>query len=170
MPSASRLLGPLASPREFPRNARLWTTRGGRCAVASTLGGLSEEQILSATTIAQLPHSAPGLFLSCLEGEYAFKGAQFNVAILLNAHRPGRQPAPLWGTTPVPGHSGIVEMNPAPHSPTDQYAPTPLFARRVGDAWLVVRATLGFARNPSLAQSIQVLDAVHITRIDINHA
>lgn len=168
---ATRTLTPTGRPalRPEPIRPRVqpWTDHGGRCAVNSTLPGLTDAQTFASTTITPLASTVPGLFLSCLDDKYAYQGAKFNVAILLNAHHPGQPAAALWGTTPVPRKPGLIEIKPPPQFPPNQDTSSPLFARRIGDAWLVVQARPGFARNPGTAQTIQVLDAMRITRIEL---
>jgi hypothetical protein len=162
-PSTHRSLPPPSAPPQA------WTSRGGDCAVASALPGLTSVQTIAATKITPVATGAPGLFLSCLDDRYAFHGAKFNVAILLNAHHPGQRPTALWGTTAVQGHPGLVVIQPPPQFATGENVTSPMFARRVRDAWLVVQARPGFARNPGRAQTISVLTAIHITRIDLTH-
>jgi hypothetical protein len=147
---------------------RAWTEHGGRCAVASSLSGLADEQTFSSKTIVPLPHAVPGLFLSCLEDKYGYRGSKFTVAILLNAHNPAARPAALWGTTALAGDSGAIEIKPPPQFPTGQNSTSPLFARRDGNAWLVVQARPGFAPNPGFAQTVHVLNSIHITRTDLS--
>ena len=143
------------------------TERSGACAVAATVRGLVDIQPLALTMIKLLPASTPGLFLSCLDDKYALGASKFNVAILLNAHRPGTPPPALWGSTPVPGHPGTVEVAPPPDFPTNQDTTAPLHARRAGNAWLVVQARPGFSPNPTQAQRIHVLDSLRITRLNL---
>lgn len=144
-----------------------WTSVGGRCATAATLPGLTDVQGWASKTIVATPASAPGLLMSCVEDRYAYRGSRFSVAILLNAHHPGRAPAPLWGTIAVPRHPGMVELKPPSQFQTGMNETSPLFARRVGDAWLVVQARPGFAPNPGFAQTVRVLDSVRIARVDL---
>lgn len=146
------------------------TARTGRCAAGSTLSGLTAGTAFEATTIAAPPAGAlPGLFFSCFSANYTFKGAHFAVAILLNANTPGHTPAALWGSQPVTGHPGIVEVAPPSGLQAGANQTSPLLARRVDDAWLVAKALPGFHRNPGFAQRIEVLDALHITRLDLGH-
>jgi hypothetical protein len=142
------------------------TTGGGRCAVNTGLIGY-QHLTVALRTITPLPENVPGLFLSCLNDNYIYRGAIFNIAILINAHQPGSKPAALWNATPVPGQPGIFEIKPPPdYSPALQSAtsvvghiglvqikpaarqvvafindPTPLIARRIAGAWLVEQAS-----------------------------
>jgi hypothetical protein len=149
---------------------RLVTTHGGRCAVTPSLAGLTEEASRASTLITGVAPTAPGLFISCLEDKYAYHGAMFNVAILLNAHHPGAAPAALWNSTPVPGHPGVVEISPPSDFPASEDVSAPLYARRTRNAWLVVQARPGFSRDPTPSWRIRVLDSVRITRLDLGPA
>jgi hypothetical protein len=171
-------LTPVAYGKESPqakavghqRALAMTTHGGGRCAVTTGLPGYNHLTV-ALKTITPLPQAVPGLFLSCLNDNYIYSGATFNVAILLDAHRPGHQPASLWSATPVPGHPGIVEITPPPGYPESlrsatpvpghpgtveikaqpghllrfANSPTPLLARRVPGAWLVEQATPKFS-------------------------
>jgi hypothetical protein len=163
---------PIPSPLVRPGSAppvKYWTAHGGRCAVTSGLPGLSAERTLALTTITRVPAGTPGPFLSCLDDRYSYKGAEFNVALLLDAHRPGQSPPPLWGARPLPGHPAIAEIAPPTFFARNENIGAPLYARRVGNAWLVVQARPGFARNPRLSERIRVLDSIRVTRIDGSH-
>jgi hypothetical protein len=151
------------------RAASLTTQTGGACAVTSSLRGLTDQAPFATTVITPLTPSTPGIFLSCLDDKYAYKGAKFNVAILLDAHRPGQALPRLWDAATLAGHPGIVEVAPPAQFPTNTDATSPLFARRVANTWLVVQARPGFARNPGLPQTIQVLNSLHISRITLPH-
>jgi hypothetical protein len=151
-----------------PRRITNWTTTAGACAVSASMPGLVDIQRYVAQSIPPVPASDPAPFFSCLEDKYALGPARFNVAILLNAHHPGQPPAALWNTTRVPGHPGIVEIAPPPQYPPNQDTSAPLYARRVGNAWLVVQARPGFAPNPSPVERTEVLNSLHISRIDLS--
>jgi hypothetical protein len=70
--------------------------------------------------------------------------------VLLDARRPGRVLGALPGAAPVPGAPGIVD-----------FAAASLSARRVGNAWLVVRGGSG------TRQRLRVLEALRISRLDL---
>lgn len=170
----------------FPYGLGRTTTHGGSCATRTTLSGLTENVAYASTRIIAVPSTLPGLLLSCMDAKYTFAGAQYNVAILLNAHHPGQPPAALWGATSVPGHPGILDVAPPKalnvRSPLTQGR---LLARRVGNAWLVEQSdaysTVGpppgrapraletRPSHPTLAQSARILTAIRITRTDIAH-
>ncbi len=101
-----------------------------------------------------------------MEDKYSYQGSEFNVAILLNAHHPGARPPGLWGSIAVPGHPGVVEIA-QPELFAGENASAPLYARRVGNAWLVVQARPGFAPNPSPSERLRVLEGLRITRLDL---
>jgi hypothetical protein len=148
----------------------LTTPVGGACAVSSSLDGLTDQAPSAASTITPLAQTAPGIFLSCLDDTYAYKGAKFNVGILLDAHHPGQALPTIWNATQLAGHRAVFEVTPPPQFPRDTNETSPLFARRVANAWLVVQARPGFARNPGLAQTIQILNTLRITRIELPHS
>ncbi len=150
---------------------------GARCAVASRLAGLSLEHRFAAQTITRVPGATAGAFLSCVNDTYVYRGAAFNVAILLDANRPTAAPAPLWGVSAVPGHPGIVEHLPprsanpstAPSHPPARIRmlPNPVLARRIGHAWLVIQAAPGRTVAPTRAETIRVLDGVRAAPIEL---
>jgi hypothetical protein len=155
--------------RATPSTPERSTTRGGACAVSSTLDGLTLQSSTSVTAITPIPASQPGVFRSCLDDALVLNGTRLQVAILLNAHHPGQPPAALWGATAVPGHSGIVELKPPIVFRFDVDTGAPIFARRTGNAWLVVKGRPGLAPAPSAAQRIEVLDSIRITRLELRH-
>ena len=143
---------------------KLSTAGSGACAVSSTLPGLSPVGGHSVVAIAPLPASVRFPFLSCLDGAFSYAGANLQVALLLNAHRPGRAPAPLWGATPVAWHPGVVELAPPAQFGFDVDTGAPMYARRAGAAWLIVAGRPGVAPIPSDAARIRVLESVRVTR------
>lgn len=90
------------------------------------------------------------LFLSCVDAEYYLHGWPLATGVLLDAHRPGRVLDPLPGATPVSGAPEVVDFPSAA-----------LSARRIGNAWLVVRGGSGSR------QRLQVLEALRISRLDL---
>jgi hypothetical protein len=150
------------------------TVHGGACAISSALPGLVHEALRAVTMIKPIPASASGIFLSCVNEIVAYQGANpdavnAQVALLVNAHHPGQLPAPLWGATPVPGHPGIVELKPPHQFGFNIDTGAPMFARRVSNAWLVIAGRPAIPPAPSAAQRIQILDSIHITKLDFNH-
>jgi hypothetical protein len=103
------------------------------------------------------------VFLSCVDAEYYLHGWPLQVGVLLDGHRPGQVLGPIPGARPVPGEPGMVNLA------TGQF-PSSLFtrnfgvtAKRVGHAWLVVQGGSG------LAQRVQVLNALRISKLDLHH-
>jgi hypothetical protein len=83
--------------------------------------------------------------------------------VLLDGRQPGQVLGPIPGARPVPSQPGIVNL------PTGQF-PSSLFSRnfgvtakRVGNAWLVAQG--GY----DLAQRVQVLNALRISKLDLHH-
>jgi hypothetical protein len=109
-------------------------------------------------------HDALGeVFLSCIDAAYYLHGWPLDVAVLLDGRQPGQALGPIPGARPVPGQPGIVSLA------TGQF-PSSLFSRnfgvtakRVGNAWLVVQGGSG------LAQRLQVLGALRISKLDLHH-
>jgi hypothetical protein len=102
------------------------------------------------------------VFLSCIDAAYYLHGWPIQVAVLLDGHRPGQVLGPIPGAQPVPGQPGIVDL------PTGQF-PSSLFSRnfgvtakRVGNAFLVAQGGSG------LAQRLQVLNALRISKLDLH--
>ena len=103
------------------------------------------------------------VFLSCVDAEYYLDGWPLQVGVLLDGHRPGQVLGPIPGARPVPGQPEIVNLA------TGQF-PSSLFSRnfgvtakRVGNAWLVAQGGSG------LAQRVQVLNALRISKLDLHH-
>jgi len=94
--------------------------------------------------------SLGALFLSCVDTEYYLHGWPLATGILLDARRPGQVIGPLPGARPVPGAPSVVD-----------FASASLSARRVGNAWIVVRGGSGSR------QRLKVLEALRISRFDL---
>ena len=112
---------PLPAVTAAPTASEGSTIHGGACAINAALPGLTHQAPRAVTTIEPVAPSARGVFLSCLNEILFYRGAgpraaNLQVAILVNAHRPDERAAPLWGSIPVPGHPGIVELKPPPSS------------------------------------------------------
>jgi hypothetical protein len=89
--------------------------------------------------------------------------------VLVDGHRPVHVLGPIPGAQPVPGHPDMVNL---PLGRVSWNYDTPitagspqysLTARRVGNAWLVVQGGYG------LAQRVQVLGALRISKLDLHH-
>jgi hypothetical protein len=116
----------------------------------------------------------PG-WLTCLHAWYTLDGSSYETAILLNASSPGSPPARLWGSVPLAGHPGVVQIpavereihfrlpkHPARLLSSRQVLVPPTLARRVGPAWLLVREGRG------LAQRLALLESLHVTKMDLS--
>jgi hypothetical protein len=158
---------PAAATLPWLAPARDWTTRGGACAVSTTQPGLSELGSYVLTGITAQPASPSGSLASCIEAKYALGRSRINVAVLLDARRPGAPPAPLWNSTAVAGRPGVVEVAPPPALSQNQDTSAPLYARRDGDAWLVVQARPGFAPDVSATRLIRALESFRISRLTL---
>jgi hypothetical protein len=100
--------------------------------------------------IKPVPNSLGALFLSCVDTEYYLHGWPLATGLLLDARRPGQVLGALPGTHPVPGVPGAVDFPSAN-----------LSARRIGNAWLVVRGGSG------TRQRLSALEALRISRLDL---
>jgi len=153
-------------PTLIHQNLRIqsWSSRGGACAITSTIPALTRRWTTALRRVLALPATTPGLFVSCLEADYAYHGTNLTVAVLLDAHHPGRVLAPLWNTQPLANQPGILTTNALPHSTRQGNSATPIYARRIGDAWLALQTQPGPA--PTTATRIKLLKAIHITKLD----
>jgi hypothetical protein len=118
-------------------------------------------------------HDAVGdvgeVFVSCIDAEYYLHDWPLQAAVLVDGHRPGQVLGPIPGARPVPGHPDMVNL-PLGQVPwnydtritadSPQYS---LTAKRVANAWLVVQGGHG------LAQRVQVLNALRISKLDLYH-
>jgi hypothetical protein len=86
------------------------TPRRAACALRSSAAGVAVQWAEAATAIAADRSVTGPAFLSCTNIWYTAHGRAFEVGLLLNAQHPGAPPAPLWGSTPVPGHPGAVQL------------------------------------------------------------
>jgi hypothetical protein len=114
------------------------------------LPGLTPVWGHTVATIAPIHDSLGELFLSCVDTEYYLHGWPLAAGLLLDAGRPGRVLGSLPGANPVPGVAGAVDFPGARMS-----------ARRVGNAWLVIRGGSGSR------QRLRVLEALRIDRLDL---
>jgi hypothetical protein len=119
--------------------------------------------------IAPVPGALGEVFLSCVDTEYWMGGWPLQAGVLLDGHRPGQVLGPIPGARPVPGQPDMVNL-PLGRVPLNYDTPISadspqlsLTAKRVGNAWLVVQGGYG------LAQRVQVLNALRITKLDLHH-
>ena len=120
--------------------------RAGACGLAEH--GLTGLVPAWGSTITHLPtvkDYVGELFVSCVSTEYYLHGWPMVAAVLLDARYPGARLGPIPGARPVPGHPSAVD-----------FADGSLSARRIGNAWLVVKGGSG------TAQRLQVLDALTV--------
>jgi hypothetical protein len=92
------------------------------------------------------------LFFSCVSTEYYLHGWPLTVGVLLDARRPGQTLGAIPGAQPVAGRPRTVDFEAGQ-----------LTARRSGQAWLVVQGGTG------VAQRLQALDALRISKLDLHH-
>ena len=170
------------------RRQRQRRRASARCLVATSARAALFESAQSLSRIAPTPGVPASALVSCFDGAYVLPNARiFEVGVLVNARNPGAPPPPLWGAVPMRGHAGTAEVPAvqaevpaADESPAgggtpasrvaSQAAATALartvlasaiIARRVGDAWLVVRDA------GSVADDLRALDSLRVTRLEI---
>jgi hypothetical protein len=148
--------GPATTPRPRPRP--------GVCELAQH--GLPALHVQFGHTIAWIApvHDALGeVFLSCVDAEYYMDGWPLQVSVLLDGHRPGQVLGPIPGARPVPGQPEMVNL-PTGHFPSSLFSRNfGVTAKRVGNAWLVAQGGSG------LAQRVQVLNSLRISKLDLHH-
>jgi hypothetical protein len=173
LPFASIYLSPVQSSFKIVALHSLATAANSPCALSNALSGYTSHPDLEAERIAGDPLAPQDAFFSCVSSVYVRipvgrQPISFYAAILLNGHDPGHRPGALWGATHVPGHPGLVENDsPSAIYNSDTFLSGSLIARRAGNAWLVAITQGG---HPTLAQRIHFIDALVITRLDIDHA
>ncbi len=111
LPNTPAYEGSLALPISYWENT-LTVPANGRCALRSTAPGVRVQWGEVARQISRDRSVTGPAFLPCMQAWYLVPGGAFIAAVLLNAEHPGAPPAPLWGATPVPGHPGVVQVNP----------------------------------------------------------
>jgi len=169
-----------ASQARFQLPSRYWHApappAAGRCAINSSLGGVSPRWGEVALAIAPDREVTGTAFLSCLNTWYRWRGSSFDVGVLLNAQSPGSAPGPLWNAATLPRSPGIVVIKPAQYEirlrasgdpplakPLERVTLAPGgVARRAGSAWIEVRG------GNSTAQAIRFLRALRLTRLDVS--
>ncbi len=127
----------------------------GPCAIDSSRLPRAQQQLGNVVLrVRPVPQVIGRAYLSCIDTEITYRGWAIDAALLLDAHHPGTPPAPLPGSTPVPGHPGVVEEDEGGIFGN-------ITGRRVGDAWLVVESSSRLAQRTSgLPQRLEVLDAL----------
>ena len=142
---------PIASASVRPQGQQPPLAAHGPCALtAGGVPGFVAKWSHVASEIAPYPGVIVGrAFFSCIDTEYHLHESSLDVAILLDAQRPGSSPAAIPGLLPVPGKPGYV------NGPGDFKGA--LTATRRGNAWLVV------AGGGGLAQRLEVLSHLEVT-------
>jgi hypothetical protein len=144
------------------------STRSGACAIRADVPGIQDEGSRSVTVVHALPATLPGIFLTCLQDFVSLDGANLQIAILLNAHHPGQPPAGLWGSTPLPGHPGVVELKAPSLFTFNVDTGSPMLARRAGNAWIIVAGRPALPPAPSMRARLQTLEETSIIRLDLS--
>ena len=136
----------------------------GVCALAQHgLPALHAQFGHTITWISPTPDALGEVFVSCVDTEYYLHGWPVQAGVLLDGHRPGRVLGPIPGARPVPGQPGMVDLATG-HFPSSLFSRNfGVTAKRVGNAWLVVQGGSG------LAQRVQVLNALRISKLDLHH-
>ncbi len=155
-PSARGIFGvPARRYAGVYRYVTLQRPPAGPCALdSSRLSGARQQLGHVVLQVRPVPQVIGRAYLSCIDTEITYRGWALDAALLLDAHHPGALPAPLPGSTPVPGYPGVVEEGSGGIFGD-------ITGRRVGDAWLVVESSSRLAmRTSGLAQRLEVLDAL----------
>lgn len=84
---------------------------GARCAIRSATRARVQRGIAASAITPDSAAVGPA-FLNCLRVWYTVPGGAIQAAVLLNAQHPGAPPALLWGSYPLAGHPGLVEIPP----------------------------------------------------------
>ena len=163
-------LGEFTVPYQGPGYHAPTRPRPGVCELAQHgLPALHAQFGHTIAWIAPVPDALGEVFLSCVDTEYWMDGWPLQAAVLLDGHRPGQVLGPIPGARPVPGQPDMVNL-PLGRVPLNYDTPisadSPQFsltAKRVGNAWLVVQGGSG------LAQRVQVLNALRISKLDLHH-
>ena len=146
---------------EPPEPTTFWrrpqrVARGSCSITAAKNSGLQADWGRVVTTILADPQILGRAFLSCIDTWYYLHGSAhdaMDAAVLLDATHPGAPPAPLPDMTAVPGHPGIFDREGTLFGR--------LTARRVGNAWLVVRGAT------NLQQRISAINALTVGPINL---
>jgi hypothetical protein len=113
--------------------------------------------------ISPVPDALGEVFVSCIDAEYYMDGWPLQVGVLLDGHRPGQVLGPIPGARPVSGQPEMVDLATG-HFPSSLFSRNfGVTAKRVGNAWLVAQGGSG------LAQRVQVLNSLRISKLDLHH-
>ncbi len=133
----------------------------GACSIASRPGSAVRAQAgIVATTIVANPGLIGSGFLACADAAYTVGEAHAIAAVVLDAKHPGAGPAPIPSAVPLPDHPGVVEraatgLLGGPLVPSFAGAAA-ITARRIGNAWLVVKSTGTTAQRLSLLNQLTI--------------
>ena len=163
-------LGEFTVPYQGPGYHAPTRPRPGVCELAQhSLPALHAQFGDTVAWISPVNDALGEVFVSCVDTEYYLDGWPLQAAVLLDGHRPGQVLGPIPGARPVPGEPDMVNL-PLGRVPLNYDTPisadSPQFsltARRVGNAWLVVQGGSG------LAQRVQVLNSLRISKLDPHH-
>ncbi|MBA3807865.1 MAG: hypothetical protein H0X28_05670 [Solirubrobacterales bacterium] len=137
----------------------------GRCAISSTLAGVSTAWGEVADKIAADPSITTPGWLTCLNVWFSAAGESYDAAVLLNARSPGKPPAMLWGAIPVPGHPGMVEIPPVQRE-VHYLFPRPSRAQAARELARNTK-TVGRARAEQLMRQVKELAGKEQTSWDV---
>jgi hypothetical protein len=171
LPFASSYLAPVQSSFKILALHSLAISAHTKCALTDTVTAYSGHPELEATRIVADPTAPQDSFFSCMDSgyvltPYARDPVEFDAAILLSARHPGDRPGPLWGAAPVPGHTGLVEINSPPALANSRTQGSgSIIARRDGNTWLTAQTQSG---HPTLAQRIQFITGLHLAVLDVD--
>jgi hypothetical protein len=128
------------------------------CELASSRSDLIAQGGRTVSSIAPVPAAQGQLFISCVNTQYTLKGYPLDVAVLVDAHQPGQSLTSIPGAQAVNADGTIVDDE-----------ASGLTARRVGNAWLVVRDGTLDIPSGTAGRDVRLaaLDSLSITRFVI---
>jgi hypothetical protein len=136
-----------------------------RCEVS--LPGLTARWGTVLRRIVAFPKEQRGTYLSCGYAYLSRGASRLDVAVLLDARRPGVKPRPLPGALPVAGHPGVYVQPtiqaPSRLSRTRVLTPAPVLFRRLPGALLVLLPHSSLGRGGlHAARAVVLLDRVRV--------
>lgn len=150
------LPNPLPATVSYPGSA--WrapqSPAPGACELSTSRSDLVAQGGRTVSSIQPVSGAQGQLFTSCVNTQYAFGGDSLDVAVLVDARRPGQSLASIPGTQAVDADGTIVDDE-----------ATGLTARRVGNAWLVVQDPVASSgAKADRAARLAALGALSISR------
>jgi len=109
-----------------------------------------------ATAVRAIPGVPDSAFISCADTEFYWSHTPLEAAVLLDAARPGSEPAAFPQMNPVAGQPGVFD---APGGVQGH-----LTGRRMNGAWLVVQGAGSLAQRLALLHEITVLSPASLWR------